>query len=358
MWRGTMQAVRSMQFGRRRRWSTGATSSSRRPGHLGLIALVLPWEGAAAHAELMARARHFAPLIAITRDGGEGRIRLTRAGRVRIDYRLDASGIATARHALVSMARLARAGGAREILAVGMPHAAASRRRGGDEARRFAAFEAAAGRDRTSGRTAGRVSAHQMGTIRLGADPRTIRPTRAAGLRRDRAAGRPGPLRRRHLDVPHGGRGQPDGRRDGDGAAGQPDGARRGEGLSSRPPAGTRGCRPRRTPRVPSAPWRAGRDGDDDRDRGEDHAGRRRSCAARSARAGTRCRGPPRRPGSRTRTSRPATAARSAAARRTTVNATHAADEHEVDDRDDRGRRDRLGMERRRLTGDHATRSR
>jgi len=170
MWRGTMQAARSMQFGQdelgRRRYVIESA-----PGHLGLLALVLPWGGAAAHAELMARARHFSPLIAITRDGGEGRTRLTRAGRVRIDYRLDDEGRSTLRHALVSMARLARAGGAREILAVGVPlrrHVVDGAAR---EASRFAAFERdLAGTDFAPHR--GTVaSAHQMGTIRAGADP-------------------------------------------------------------------------------------------------------------------------------------------------------------------------------------------
>ena len=112
MWRGTMQAVRSMEFASDGPGHRPYVIESA-PGHLGLLSLVLPWEGAAAHAELMARARHFAPLVAVTRDGGEGRVRLTSAGRVRIDYRLDDAGRATARHALVSMARLARAGGRR-----------------------------------------------------------------------------------------------------------------------------------------------------------------------------------------------------------------------------------------------------
>ena len=70
----------------------------------------------------MSPVRHLAPLIAVTRDGGEGRATLTKAGRVRLDYTLDATGIATLRHALVSMARLARAAGATEIVAAG--HAA------------------------------------------------------------------------------------------------------------------------------------------------------------------------------------------------------------------------------------------
>ncbi|MBI2782351.1 MAG: GMC family oxidoreductase [Chloroflexi bacterium] len=170
MWRGTMQAVRSMEFGQdepgHRRYAIESA-----PGHLGLLSLVLPWEGAAAHAELMARARHFAPLVAITRDGGEGRVRLTGAGRVRIDYRLDDAGRATARHALVSMARLARAAGAAEILAVAMPIVRHRVDGAGDEGRRFAAFERTLAATDFSPHRGTIASAHQMGTLRMGADP-------------------------------------------------------------------------------------------------------------------------------------------------------------------------------------------
>ena len=170
MWRGTMQAARSLEFasdepGRRRYVIESA------PGHLGLLALVLPWEGATAHAELMAGARHFSPLIAITRDGGEGRTQLTRSGRVRIDYRLDAVGTATLRHALRSMVRLARAGGAREILALGSPMLRHRVDAGDGELRRFDDFEDAVAVTDFGPHRGTVASAHQMGTIRLGADP-------------------------------------------------------------------------------------------------------------------------------------------------------------------------------------------
>jgi len=171
MWRGTMQAARSMEF------ATG--DASRRgyviesaPGHLGLIALALPWAGGADHADLMSRVRHVAPLIAVTRDGGEGRTTLTRAGRVRIDYRLEPAGVNTLRHALVAMARLARAaGGADELIGVATPMAR-HRMQGADEQTRFAAFEAQlAGLDFSPNR--GSVfSAHQMGTARMGGSAR------------------------------------------------------------------------------------------------------------------------------------------------------------------------------------------
>jgi choline dehydrogenase-like flavoprotein len=169
MWRGTMQAVAcpelAMADGSREAYVIESA-----PGHLGLMALALPWKGAAAHAALMARARHFAPLIAITRDGGAGRIRLTRAGRVRIHYALDDVGRATLRHALVSMARLARAAGAAEILALTMP-LRRHRLDGPDEGARFQRFEAALAAIDLAPNRGTVASAHQMGTIRMGADP-------------------------------------------------------------------------------------------------------------------------------------------------------------------------------------------
>ena len=171
MWRGTMQAIRSQEFNRdepdRRRYIIESA-----PGHPGLLALVLPWHGARSHAGLMRRAGHFSPLIAVIRDGGEGRTSLTRAGRVRVDYRLDDAGRATLHHALVSMARIARAGGAREILGIGMP-LVRHRIDRPDERRRFGAFVAALVRMDFSPHRGTFASAHQMGTIRMGTDPAT-----------------------------------------------------------------------------------------------------------------------------------------------------------------------------------------
>jgi choline dehydrogenase-like flavoprotein len=188
MWRGTMQAVHSLEFGRdemgRRRYVIESA-----PGHLGLMALALPWEGAVAHAAEMARARHFAPLIAVTRDGGEGRTSLTRAGRVRIDYRLDDIGRATLRHALTSMSQIARAAGAEEILALGLPP---SRYRAGSGAAaetRFATFLEAVARTDFAPNRAVVASAHQMGTLRMGADP-ADHPTDPAGRVRGDRSGR------------------------------------------------------------------------------------------------------------------------------------------------------------------------
>jgi choline dehydrogenase-like flavoprotein len=170
MWRGTMQAARSLQFGRPDDGRNGYVVESA-PGHPGLIALALPWQGTDAHAELLGRIRHVAPLIAITRDGGEGRVRLTASGRARIDYRLDERGVATLRHALVSMAGMARAAGARQILAAGTPPRWHGRTGFGPgaEARAFVVFEDALRRFDFAANRGSVFSAHQMGTVRMGA---------------------------------------------------------------------------------------------------------------------------------------------------------------------------------------------
>ncbi len=172
MWRGPMQAARSVQFmeddGDRRGYVIESA-----PGHAGLIALAAPWEGTEAHARLMDDLRYLAPLIAVTRDGGEGRTTLTRAGRVRIDYALDHSGIATLRHALGSMATLARAAGARDMVVPGATPAWFHRGHGaardgaafGQYLERLARFDFAPNRGTV-------LSAHQMGTARMGSDPR------------------------------------------------------------------------------------------------------------------------------------------------------------------------------------------
>jgi choline dehydrogenase-like flavoprotein len=170
LWRGTMQAARSAQFVEGEPGRNGYVVESA-PGHPGLVALAIPWEGSREHAAMMADLRHVGALLAITRDGGEGRTTLTRAGRVRIDYGLDATGVATLRHGLVSLARMARAAGAIDLMAAGTPPGWL---RGADTVGEgtfghyldaLAAFDFRPNRGTL-------FSAHQMGTARMGAAPR------------------------------------------------------------------------------------------------------------------------------------------------------------------------------------------
>jgi choline dehydrogenase-like flavoprotein len=173
LWRGPMQGARSAQFVESEPGRAGYVLESA-PAHPGLLALATPWEGAAAHETILRDARWLTTVLAVTRDGGEGRTTLTRAGRVRIDYRLDGTGVMTLRHALGSAARLAAAAGAQDILAPATqplwfrPTGRASE--GGPAWERFLA--GCAGFD--FGPNRGTVfSAHQMGSVRMGADPAT-----------------------------------------------------------------------------------------------------------------------------------------------------------------------------------------
>ncbi|HET7702661.1 MAG TPA: GMC family oxidoreductase [Candidatus Limnocylindrales bacterium] len=169
MWRGPMQGARSLEFSRPDGSRNGYVIESA-PGHPGLIALALPWEGTDAHAALVGRIRHLGPLIAVTRDGGSGRVRLAGSGRARIDYALDARGVATLRHGLVSMAGLLRAAGAREIVAIGTPPRWHGRSgvRPGQERRAFTVFEDALRAFDFAPNRGSLFSAHQMGSVRMG----------------------------------------------------------------------------------------------------------------------------------------------------------------------------------------------
>ena len=173
MWHGPMQGARSLQFSAPEHGRNGYAIESA-PGHVGLLALALPWEGIDAHAASMRDARHLVPLIAVTRDGGTGRVTLTRAGRVRVDYWLDDVGVATLRHAAVRMARLARAAGAGEIVVAATPGVRFEPVRASVEsdAAAYARFEDRVARMDFRPNRGSVFSAHQMGTVRMGASPR------------------------------------------------------------------------------------------------------------------------------------------------------------------------------------------
>jgi choline dehydrogenase-like flavoprotein len=173
MWHGPMQAARSLQFVDGARDHNGYTIEAA-PGHAGLVALALPWEGTEAHAATMHEIRYLAPLVAVTRDGGEGRVSLTKAGRVRVDYRLDNGGVRTLRHAALQMARLVRAAGAGEIIVTATPAVRYEPVHGTEavEDASFARFEDRIRSMAFGGNRGSVFSAHQMGTVRMGAAPR------------------------------------------------------------------------------------------------------------------------------------------------------------------------------------------
>jgi choline dehydrogenase-like flavoprotein len=174
MWCGPTQAARSLEF-----WQPGGPDADgigpahggfvieSAPPHPGLLASALPWSGADAGATVMGTAAWLVPLLGIVRDTGSGRVRWTRHRRERIDYRLSADDARTARRALVELARLARAAGAKEMLAIAQP--ALDHQLDGDTPGRWTAYLRRLARVDAGPNRLALFSAHQMGTARAGA---------------------------------------------------------------------------------------------------------------------------------------------------------------------------------------------
>ena len=141
------------------------------PAHPGTLALAMPWFGARDHRQRMQRAANISPTIVLTRDSEGGRIRVTREGRAAIEYRPGARELSHLKRGLVAAVRAHIAAGAEEVITLhSRPHVLQIRR-----------ANAAAIDDYCSGLMSSAIdrnwstlfSAHQMGTCRMGTDPRT-----------------------------------------------------------------------------------------------------------------------------------------------------------------------------------------
>ena len=178
MWRGTMQAARSLHHlddgvaeGGDPNDAPGGFIVESAPGTPGLIALVFPWEGRDAFDGLMRRIRHVAPILGIMREKGSGTVRLSRAGRPRIDYTVSPEDRRTLGAMLAEGARIAWEGGSREMVAVGAPPRWFRAEGGPGDGRAFDAWQADL-RDFSFEPNRGTVvSAHQMGSARAGGEP-------------------------------------------------------------------------------------------------------------------------------------------------------------------------------------------
>jgi choline dehydrogenase-like flavoprotein len=168
MWRGTMQAAKSSQFIAATEDRNGYIIESA-PGHPGLLALGIPWTSRNEHERLMRLGRYIAPFLAIVKDDGGGTVTGTKNGFAEITYRTTPRDERGLRDALGSMAQLAEAAGATEIIAAGSPPAAWQRDAGvaayGTFMQQLRSFDFAPNRGTV-------FSAHQMGTARMGSDPR------------------------------------------------------------------------------------------------------------------------------------------------------------------------------------------
>jgi choline dehydrogenase-like flavoprotein len=136
--------------------------------HPGLTAGAIGWRDARDHKLIMGRAAHMAPFLAVTRERGSGSVTLDEHGEGLVHYPLDDDfDREVLRAGLRDMVRLHAAAGARAIVDLA-PGRSLWRR--GDDLEAFADRVAAVPLG-----AAGRpmFSAHQMGSARMGSDPRT-----------------------------------------------------------------------------------------------------------------------------------------------------------------------------------------
>ena len=141
------------------------------PAHPGLLALALPWFGARDHRRRMQRAAHVSATIALTRDTEAGRVRVGREGRAAAEYQPDARTLSHLKRGLAAAVRAHVAAGAEEVLGLhSRAHVLQAEQANAAAVDEFCAKILTSALDRNWSPL---FSAHQMGTCRMGADPRT-----------------------------------------------------------------------------------------------------------------------------------------------------------------------------------------
>jgi long-chain-alcohol oxidase len=155
-WEGTLQALYSDQF----RYLDGGygVKFETVPLHPALLTAALPWEGAAAHARLMAGLSRLSLIAVIPRDAGSGRVRIGRDGEAIATYRLAEDDARRLAVGVDGAGRVMAAAGAREIFT------ANARTQRWDDGFPADAFRFGPGRGSL-------YSFHIMGSARMGASP-------------------------------------------------------------------------------------------------------------------------------------------------------------------------------------------
>jgi choline dehydrogenase-like flavoprotein len=133
-----------------------------------IVAMSLPWESGAAHKDLLAdKFAHVAPFISVARDHGEGDVTIDAYGRAVTRWSFtDEVDARLFRRAMVELAKLQRAAGAKEIITF-YQRPTLYWREGED----FDAFLAAIEGGSLAANDVAAFTAHQMGSCRMGSDP-------------------------------------------------------------------------------------------------------------------------------------------------------------------------------------------
>ncbi len=170
-WQGVMQSAYSDEFG----YLDGAYGYKLEvpPAHPGLSGLSTPWYNARAYRDFMLDAPYSASFLVLTRDKGEGRVTIGPDGDAQVDYVVSAYDRRHLLHGMRQAARIHFAAGARAVMTLhNKPTRLARSTDGSVNELSLHEFDRQLERHGMAPNRLMIFTAHQMGTCRMGADPR------------------------------------------------------------------------------------------------------------------------------------------------------------------------------------------
>ncbi len=171
-WKGVMQSAYNDEFSHLH--ENYGYKLEAAPAHPGLIGLTTPWYGAREYRESMLDAPNLATIIVLTRDKGEGTVTTDRDGEPVVDYTTSAYDRQHLLHGLRTSARVHFAAGAQAVLSLQNKKNRVDRFADGTVSMRdLSDFDARLEQYGIGPNRMMMFSAHQMGTCRMGVDPKT-----------------------------------------------------------------------------------------------------------------------------------------------------------------------------------------
>jgi choline dehydrogenase-like flavoprotein len=171
-WQGVLQSAYSSQFANLD-GNYGYTLEVA-PTHPGLFGLATPWYSARNYRDEMTTVAHLASIIILNRDKGEGAVTMNRAGEPVVNYAISAYDRKHLLHGLRQGTRVHLAAGAERVISLqNKPTDLRCSDQEEVQRRRLREFDRLIKRRGLRSNQIIMFSAHQMGTCRMGADPKT-----------------------------------------------------------------------------------------------------------------------------------------------------------------------------------------
>ncbi len=170
-WKGVMQSAYSNEFG----YLDGNYGYKIEvpPAHPGLIGMSTPWFSPRDYREQMLQTANVATFIILARDKGEGSVTIDRFGEPVIDYVISVYDRQHLKHGLRQAARLHFAAGATSIVTLHNKKTRIDRPANGEVSeQQYRAYDRQVERHGMNPNRLITFSAHQMGTCRMGTDPK------------------------------------------------------------------------------------------------------------------------------------------------------------------------------------------